>query len=103
MSRFSSLRTINNELYRFYFSEVARLESSKYYVEVKHERVVVAAFEMKKDPYRNQWVVCQPAPAWIIQEGPTVAQIIEAALNKKARRSKPTRIGSTKNVSHESL
>lgn len=82
MANFSSLQTINNELYCFCFSEVARLDSSKFYVAVKQDDKLVTAFEMKKDSYLNFWVVCQPAPQWIIQEGATLAKIIEDQLVK---------------------
>jgi hypothetical protein len=82
MANFSCVQTINNELYCFCFSEVARLDSSKFYVAVKQNDTLVTAFEMKKDSYHNCWIVCQPAPQWILQEGATLAKLIEEELVK---------------------
>jgi len=82
MANFSCLQTINNELYRFCFSEIVRLDSSKFYVAVKQDDKLVTAFEMKKDSYLNCWLICQPAPQWIIQEGATLGKIIEEQLVK---------------------
>lgn len=83
MTTFSSLHTINNELFRFCFSEIMRIDSPKYYVAVKQDNEMVTAFEMKKDSYYNQWVICQPAPEWIVTEGAALSQMIEDAITKK--------------------
>ena len=85
MTTFSSLHSINNELFRFCFSEIMRMDSPKYYVAVKQDNQLVTAFEMKKDTYYNQWVICQPAPEWIVTEGAVLSQMIEEAISKKAR------------------
>jgi hypothetical protein len=88
MTSFSSLQTIKGELFRFCFSEIARMDSSKYYVAVRQDNQLVTAFEMKRDRYRNQWVVCQPAPEWITQAGATFATLLEEVTTKKSRRKR---------------
>lgn len=84
MNSFTNLQTINNELYRFCFSEIVLADSSKYYVAVKQEDQLVTAFEMKRDTYRGCWVVCLPAPKWIIDEGATLAKMIDDQQSKFA-------------------
>lgn len=86
MSTFSSLHSINNELFRFCFSEIMRMDSPKYYVAVKQDNQLVTAFEMKKDSYYNHWVICQPAPEWIVAERALLSQMIEEAINKNTRK-----------------
>jgi len=94
------MQTIRGEQYCVCFSEIARVDSSKYYVTVRQDDQLVTAFEMKRDHYHNQWVVCQPAPDWILQQGTTFASLIEeasaqsttAALPKKSRRKQQDRL-----------
>jgi len=68
MTFFSHMLVIGNQSFLFSFSEVQRINSSKFYVSVKANNQSVAAFEMKKEQHRDNWIVCQPAPDWILQE-----------------------------------
>jgi hypothetical protein len=68
MINFSNTLVINDQPYAFSFSEVKRINSSKYYVSVKGRNESVLAFEMKMALYNDNWVVCQPAPEWVLKK-----------------------------------
>jgi hypothetical protein len=85
MTNFSRSFTIDDEMFRICFSKIARMDTPKYYVAVKQDNQLVTAFEMKKHQYRNQWVVCQPAPDWITLQEISLGSMIEEATHKKNR------------------
>lgn len=78
MVNFSNTIVIDNQQYLFSFSEIKRIDSSKYYVSVKgSSKPEVVAFEMKKGVYNDNWVVCQPAPEWILSKEATFSNWIK--------------------------
>ena len=84
MTTFSHSLWINEQLFLFSFSEVQRLDSSKFYVAVKDSRQPVLAFEMKKEVHKDNWVVCQPAPEWIVGKEVTFSNWINQTRVKAA-------------------
>ena len=77
MTKFSHTLVINDQQYSFSFSEIKRIDSSKYYVTVKGRSESMLAFEMKKGLFNDNWVVCQPAPEWILGKEATLSNWIK--------------------------
>lgn len=76
MPNFSNTLVINDQQYSFSFSEIKRMDSSKYYVAVKGSSKPLVAFEMKKGVFNDNWVVCHPAPEWILNKEATFSNWI---------------------------
>lgn len=76
MANFSNTLVIDNQQYSFSFSEIKRIDSSKYYVSVIGSKSVLA-FEMKKSIFNDNWVVCHPAPEWILDKEATFSTWIK--------------------------
>lgn len=76
MANFSNTLVIDNQQYSFSFSEIKRIDSSKYYVSVIGSKAVLA-FEMKMGVFNDNWVVCHPAPKWILDKEATFSTWIK--------------------------
>ena len=85
MTIFSHTLVIGDQSFLFSFSEVRRIDSSKFYVSVKDNNQSVVAFEMKKELYKDNWVVCQPAPDWIRQKEAIFSNWINRNLSGQRR------------------
>ena len=85
MTIFSHMLVIGDQRFLFSFSEVKRIDSSKFYVSVKDNNQYVVAFEMKKELYKDSWVVCQPAPDWILQKEAIFSNWIKRNLSGQER------------------
>ena len=85
MTTFAHTLVIGDQAFLFSFSEVKRIDSSKFYVSVKGNSQSVVAFEMKKELYKDNWIVCQPAPDWILQKEAILSNWIKRNLLNQDR------------------
>ena len=65
MFQFSSSFHFNNQDFHTHFSEIVNLSSSRYHIKVQGSNGDVTAFDMSRNN-RDNWVICPPAPEWIL-------------------------------------